>query len=209
MKDLFELLIATTNKGKTDEFANLLSGLPLKLRSLSEFADSPEVLETGTTFEENANLKAAAYAAETNLWTLADDSGLEVAALGGAPGVFSARYGGAALSDAERSAKLLSELEKTKNKERRARFVSVISLANPAGAIQISANGVCDGVISLKSLGKNGFGYDSVFIPDGFKQTFGELDPMIKEKISHRTRATTEIMRFLQQFFEISLDQAE
>ncbi len=203
MKDLSELLVATTNNGKISEFANLFSNLPIKLRRLSEFADLPEVSETGATFEENANLKAAVYAVETNLWTLADDSGLEVAALNGAPGVFSARYGGAQLSDAERSAKLLSELEKTKDKERRARFVCAISLANPAGAVQLAAHGVCDGTISPKPMGKNGFGYDSIFIPTGFERTFGELDPIIKEKISHRTRATIEIMRFLQHFFEI------
>lgn len=197
------MLIATTNTGKMREFAELLIDLPINLRDLNEFADLPAVAETGATFAENAGLKAAAGARATNLRTLADDSGLEVAALNSRPGVLSARYGGESLSDAERCEKLLSELDKTNDSERRARFVCVIACADERGVIEFVATGACSGTIARKPLGTNGFGYDAIFIPTGFEQTFGELSRETKAKISHRARAARETKRFLQRFFKI------
>jgi XTP/dITP diphosphohydrolase len=208
MKKPSEILVATGNAGKVSEYETLLAGLPVRLRGLREFADVQEVEETGTTFEENACLKAVGYAQQTGRWTLADDSGLEVDALGGAPGVFSARFGGAGLSDAERAEKLLAELKKAENKSRNARFICVIVLASETGEIIYQTKGVCEGQIALSYCGVGGFGYDPIFIPSGFTQTFGELSSEIKHKISHRAQAVNEIMRFLLDFFTKSLDQA-
>lgn len=193
-----ELLIATRNAGKVCEVEMLLERLPLRLRSLSEFPEIVEVEETGATFAENAALKARGYAAQTRLWTLADDSGLEVEALGGAPGVFSARYaGGACASDGERIVHLLTELSRTGDTERRARFVCVIAITDPDARLVNTSTGTCEGSIALAPRGMNGFGYDPIFIPDGYQQSFGELSPEIKQHISHRARALEAARSFL------------
>jgi XTP/dITP diphosphohydrolase len=198
-----ELLIATGNKGKIAELQLLLSSLPLRLRSLAEFPDIIEVEETGTTFSDNAVLKARAYAGQTGLWALADDSGLEVDALNGAPGVFSARYGGAGLSDGQRVERLLEELSPcAAPQERRARFISVIAIANPRGEIINISTGKCEGQIARAPRGTQGFGYDPVFVPDGFDQTFGELPPEIKQNISHRALAFQAARSFLMSRFQ-------
>jgi XTP/dITP diphosphohydrolase len=203
-----KILIATGNAGKVREFAELLKELPIEICGLKDFHNIEEVSETGASFEENAKLKAAGYALQTGLWTLADDSGLEVEALGDAPGVFSARYGGETASNAEKIEKLLAELKKTGDCERKARFVCVIALAAPDGEIIRLEIGTCEGVIADKPLGNNGFGYDPVFVPENFRKTFGELPENIKQEISHRGRATRKIIRFLGDFFKISLDRA-
>lgn len=199
-KHKLEILIATYNSGKVKELNGFLANSSLNLRSLSEFSNVIEVEETGTTFTENAVLKAKDYALQTGIWALADDSGLEVAALNGAPGVFSARYAGANSTSAEKITKLLKELSKTHNKKRRARFVCAMAIANEKGEIKFHGEGVCNGTIALKPCGINGFGYDPIFIPEGFKQTFGELRGEIKEKISHRAQAIEKIIRFLDNF---------
>ena len=192
-----ELLIATSNKGKMVELRSLLASLPLQLRSLAEFPGIVEVEETGRTFADNARLKARGYAGQTGLWTLADDSGLEVDALGGAPGVFSARYGGAGATDAERVAHLLGELSRRAAKERLARFICVIAVADPQGQIANISTGKCEGQIALAPVGTGGFGYDPVFVPQGYQQTFGELPPEIKGRISHRALALEGALAFL------------
>ncbi len=197
-----ELLIATGNKGKIVELQSLLASLPLRLRSLAEFPDVSEVEETGTTFSDNAMLKASAYAGQTGLWALADDSGLEVDALGGAPGVFSARYGGAGLTDGERLERLLEELSQRAPQERRARFVCVIAVSDPQGQIVNISTGKCEGQIIHAPRGTGGFGYDPVFVPDGFEQTFGELPPEIKQNISHRALALQAARSFLVNHFQ-------
>ena len=185
-----ELLIATRNDGKLDEVRLILHDLHnLSLRSLHDFPESTEVEETGATFAENAALKASAYALQTGKWTLSDDSGLEVDALGGAPGVFSARYAGEGATDAERIELLLSELGRTRDAERRARFVCAISIASPAGEIIDISTGICEGRIAHAPRGHQGFGYDPVFIPEGYEQTFGELTAEEKKALSHRARA--------------------
>lgn len=194
-----ELLIATHNAGKIREFAVLLEALPLRLRGLAEFPAVAEVAETGTTFTDNAVLKATEYARQTRLWTLADDSGLEVEALGGAPGVYSARYGGPQASDAERVRLLLDNLSQTNEQQRRARFVCVIVIANPDAQVMHVSQGVCEGHLVEAPRGTNGFGYDPIFIPDGFQQTFGELPDSIKHSISHRSRALAAANSYLRQ----------
>ncbi len=192
-----EIFIATRNAGKAGEMASLLDTPNLWLRSLGEFPRVPEVEETGATFATNAAMKARFYAAQTHLTCIADDSGLEVAVLGGAPGVLSARYAGHDASDSERIALLLSELEKTADRERLARFVCVISIAEPQVEEVRIFTGECRGRIADAPRGTHGFGYDPVFIPDGYAQTFAELSPQIKSQISHRARALRAVRAFL------------
>lgn len=193
-----ELLIATKNADKMKELKKLLSKSNFILSDLNEFPNIGEVSETGRTFTENAVLKARNYALQTKMRAVADDSGLEVETLDGAPGVFSARYAGEFASDAEKINKLLRELHE--NKQRRARFVCVMAVADEKGTVEFLAEGVCNGKIAVKASGTNGFGYDPIFVPDGFEQTFGELSSEIKQKISHRARAAAKIIRFLDEF---------
>ena len=193
-----QILLATRNVGKIREMKTLLADLPLVLRSLNEFPNLPDVEETGSTFTENAILKAREYAKQTQIQALADDSGLEVAALNGAPGVFSARYAGENAADTENINKLLGELEK--KDDHRARFVCTMAIADETGKIMFKAEGICNGEIALKPSGINGFGYDPVFIPEGFNQSLGEISDEIKHQISHRAQAITKIIRFLRDF---------
>jgi len=191
------LVIATRNRGKLLELRAMIRDLPLVLLDLHSFPSIQTIPETGTTFAENASLKAAGYAVQIGEITLADDSGLEVDALGGAPGVLSARYAGNGASDAERVGKLLTELSPVKYPERTARFVSVIAIADREGAILNVSQGVCEGRIAATPRGRNGFGYDPVFIPRGFDQTFAELPPLLKNRISHRGKALAAVTNFL------------
>jgi XTP/dITP diphosphohydrolase len=197
MSEEVELLVATHNEGKTRELVELLAGLPLRLRSLSEMPWIEEAEETGETFEENAVLKARHYGSRSGLWSLADDSGLVVDALGGAPGVYSARYGGRGISYAERMALLLEALGATGDAERRARFVCVIALADPRTGGVETFEGVCEGRIAEAPSGAGGFGYDPLFIPEGYAQSFGELPPEVKQGLSHRARALSKARQFL------------
>jgi len=197
-----ELLIATKNAGKIKELKELLIRLPLQIRCLNAFPSITEPEETGANFAENAILKAKYYALQTKLWALADDSGLEVRALNGAPGVFSARYAGEDATAEEKIKKLLQKLNNIK--DRRARFVCTMAIADEMGEIKFVADGVCDGTIALTASGANGFGYDPVFIPDGFSQTFGELSDRIKREISHRARAANKIIQHLRSFYAAS-----
>lgn len=197
-KENVQLLIGTKNSGKIIELKNFLTDLPFELHDLGEFENVAEPEETGATFAENARLKASYYALETKMMTLADDSGLEVEALGGAPGVFSARYAGEKSSDSDKIAKLLDELE---NKvDRQAKFVCAMAVSDGSGRIIYSAEGICSGTIALNASGTNGFGYDPIFVPDGFNETFGELPDEIKREISHRKRAIEQIIRFFMDF---------
>jgi XTP/dITP diphosphohydrolase len=191
-----KLLVASSNQGKIAEFAGLLEHLPFELLGLRDIIAVPDVEETGATFEENAVLKAREYAVHSGIWTLADDSGLEVEALGGRPGVHSARYGGENTSFREKIGMLLDELAKAANPSRRARFVSVIAIADGQGRIRY----VAEGTITDGPRGENGFGYDPVFIPEGFAQTFGELSGDVKRQISHRARASAKIIQYLRDF---------
>ena len=197
------LLIATRNKGKLAEFKGLLSGVALEFVSPDDLEDVDDVAETGGTFSENARLKATGYALQTRLHSLADDSGLEVEALGGRPGVLSARYGGEATSFGEKITMLLDELQKAHDRERRARFVCSLAIADPAGEIIFTADGICDGKIAFEPRGIGGFGYDPIFIPAGYDETFGELSSAVKQEISHRASAFRQIIPFLRGFIAI------
>ena len=197
---LGELLIATQNTGKIAEFRDLLGHLPFRLVDLRNFANLPEIDETGATFEENARIKAVGYAKASGLYAIADDSGLEIYALGGAPGVHSARFAGPKTGYDVKISRLLAEMDTSKPVDRSARFVSHIVLAAPAGSLVYEADGTCEGTIADRPRGSNGFGYDPIFIPAGFTKTFGELDDEVKQTISHRARALAKIIRFLRDF---------
>lgn len=175
----------------------MLEGSGWSFSSLQEFEHVGSAEENGVTYSENAIAKAQFYAAATGLVALADDSGLEVAALDGAPGVYSARYAGENASDADRRQLLLSELSKTSNTDRRARFVCVVAIADPAGTVLNVSEGIRSGTIAFAPRGDGGFGYDPLFIPDGHTQTFAELPEIIKNLISHRALALAQTKQFL------------
>jgi len=193
------LLLGTRNPGKVIEITSILANSDWSFSSLQEFPNVGEAEENFATFAENAIAKAQFYASATGLCALADDSGLEVEALGGAPGVFSARYAGAHASDADRRTLLLSELAKVGESNRRARFVAVVAIATPNGEILNISEGTCSGTITFSPRGTGGFGYDPLFIPDGHTQTFAELPDTIKNQISHRARALLGTRTFLSQ----------
>ena len=199
MNEPTELLVATGNAGKVRELSQLLADAPLRLRLLTDFPDIPEAIETGKTFAENATIKAIHYSTLSRLLTLSDDSGLAVDALGGAPGVYSARYAGTQATYDDRMARLLGEIESNVDDERRARFVCVIALAEPETGALETFEGRCEGRIAHAPRGTGGFGYDPIFIPDGFEQTFGELPDEIKQNISHRARALAKAVSFLRE----------
>jgi XTP/dITP diphosphohydrolase len=183
-----KLLVATRNAGKAREYRDLLAGLPLEVTWLDAEGIELEVEETGATFEENAVLKATSYAQESGLWTWADDSGLEVDALGGAPGVHSARYAGSGAGDADRYRVLLDALAGIPWKHRTARFCCVVALAAPGGDVY-TTEGVCEGIIAFGPAGNHGFGYDPVFYLPDLGRTMAQLPPEEKHAISHRGRA--------------------
>jgi XTP/dITP diphosphohydrolase len=191
------LVLATGNQGKIREFRSLLSVLPFQLMSLLDFDNVSEVEETGTTYLENARLKAEGFARQTGYLSLADDSGLEIEALTDAPGVQSARFAGVDAGYDVKIPKLLALLEQTGDPTRRARFVCSAALSDASGKILYTAEGVCPGTIAEAPRGSGGFGYDSIFIPDGHRQTFGELSEVTKQQISHRARAVELIIRYL------------
>jgi XTP/dITP diphosphohydrolase len=209
MRPQLELLAGTRNHGKIREIQKLLSNLPITLRSLDDFADIPTVEEVGTTYKENSALKALSYANWTKLPTLADDSGLEVHALDGMPGPFSARYGGDIASDCERIQKLLSELDQRDTKLRAARFVCYLTLAGPdvqsnsnnVGAVILNvSSGTIDGMIATEPRGTNGFGYDPVFVPIGYDVTLAQLPVAVKNRISHRAKALVDMRGFIERW---------
>lgn len=191
-----EMVIASKNKGKIKEIKKILSGLKIKFLSLNDYPDLPGVDEDGNTFEENAMKKVNTISKLTGKITLADDSGLEVDYLNGLPGVKSARFGGDNLTDADRNQKLLTLLKEVPLSERKARFKCVIAISVPPNKT-IVTSGECEGIISLESRGNHGFGYDSIFIPQGYNQTFGELAPGVKDKISHRFKALLKTKEIL------------
>ena len=182
------LLIATHNRGKKAEYARLLEGLGLELTTLSELGITTEVEENGATYGANALLKATAYARLAGLLTLADDSGLDVDALGGAPGVLSARYAGPGADDRQRYELLLRNLTGVPEAQRTARFRCAIALAWPDGRTAV-VEGTCEGRIAESPRGEHGFGYDPVFLLPEHGCTMAELPPEVKNRISHRARA--------------------
>jgi XTP/dITP diphosphohydrolase len=199
----FELLLATRNEGKIAELRKAFATLPVALRFLQEFRNISEVAEDGETYQENATLKAMSYAGQTGITALADDSGLEVDALHGEPGVLSARFGGDHLTDIERTRALLASLHKIGPTSRTARFICCMVLcgSRPSQQAALSApqvlavtQGICEGSLANEPSGTEGFGFDPIFIPTGYAVPFAALDQVIKRKISHRARAA-EMMR--------------
>ena len=191
-----KILIATTNQGKVQEIRNLVKGLPALFLSLSEVPDIPEVLEDGTTFEENALKKAREMAYSTGIVTLADDSGLCVDALDGRPGVHSARYAGEDASDEEKYLRVLEEMQDVPDSERSARFVCAVALVAPDGEEKLF-RGVCEGRITREPRGSSGFGYDPIFYFEEAGCTFAQMDQESKNRVSHRGRALREFAEFL------------
>ena len=188
-----DLVLATRNKGKIVEIQRLLLDYAphINLRSVADF-NLDDVEETGTTFEENALLKASTIASQTGLPALADDSGIAIDALGGAPGVFSARWSGVHGDDAANIRKVLQELEDVCDSERGAQFVCVIALAHPDGR-HLMVRGEVAGEVRRSPIGEFGFGYDPIFQPSGFDITTAQMDPETKDSISHRGKALREI----------------
>ncbi len=183
------IVLATRNEGKIREFRRILADFPIEIKSLEDFGPIPDVVEDGETFEDNAVIKARHTARILGLPAIADDSGLEVAALGGAPGIKSARYAGEAADDREKNLKLLNALEGIE--DRKARFVCVLAIAVPRGPALIY-EGICEGAIALEMKGGNGFGYDPVFYFPPLGKTFAELSADEKNRVSHRGKALSE-----------------
>ncbi|MDY6790191.1 MAG: XTP/dITP diphosphatase [Thermodesulfobacteriota bacterium] len=190
MRDLISIVIATRNKGKTAEIRDMLLDYPVNIKNLDDFGPIPEIEEDGDTFDENAYKKASVTARILGLPALADDSGLLVEALDGAPGVYSARYAGEKATDQQRCEKLLKQMKGKTN--RKAAFECVLSIAVPSGpALTYEAR--CEGLIAEKPYGNNGFGYDPVFFFPPLKKTFAQLTRAEKSRVSHRGKALGEL----------------
>ena len=192
-----KLVVATKNAGKAREVAQILAGLPYDIISLADFPDAPDVEETGSTFVDNAILKATAYARYTGELTLADDSGLEVDALNGAPGVLSSRF---APTDPERNSKLLDLMKSIPDEDRTARFRCAIAIAKPDGGVKM-CEGTVEGMIAREPKGANGFGYDPVFYLPELGKHMAELAPDEKNAISHRGKALQAAIDLLREHF--------
>ena len=195
-----QLIVATRNTHKTREIEQIL-GPALAVQDLTAHPEISEITESGTSFEENAKLKAIAVSKRLPGLVIADDSGLEVEGLGGAPGIHSARYAGANASDKERIAKLFRQLARVdaNTDRRRARFRCVLGVARD-GRILATVEGVVEGKINERPRGSHGFGYDPIFIPDGFEETFAELPEELKNNISHRAKAIRKLQAKLLAF---------
>ena len=192
-----EIVLATRNKKKIEEIRRITADLPITILSLDDYPDCPETIEDRDTFEGNATKKAVEVCRCTGKTALADDSGLEVDALNGAPGVYSARYAGSSNgNDVKNYEKLLSELGNVSDEKRGARFVCCMALAFPDGSIKTFL-GYAEGCIGREPRGAQGFGYDPVFIPKGYKRTFAEMSGEEKDKLSHRGKALEKLADFL------------
>ncbi len=193
-----KIVLATRNRKKAEEMRRILRTMNISIATLDDFPGCPEVQEDGKTFEENAVKKARAVSDYTKMPVLADDSGLEVYALGGAPGVLSARYAGEGADDRKNYEKLLREMSAVPDDKRGARFVCVIALAFPDSRVE-TFSGYAEGLIGKEPRGANGFGYDPVFYPKGHERTFAEMPDKEKDLLSHRGRALSEVQRYLRE----------
>lgn len=191
-----ELVVATTNKDKIEEIKKILKGLGVKVLTPDEFGRPPKIVEDGKTFEDNASKKARVISRFTGKFAIADDSGLEVDALGGRPGVRSSRFAGENAAYADNNAKLLRLLKDVPSGKRKARFVCVIAIAKNGKVLKI-VKGACSGRIAFEPSGKSGFGYDPLFVDPKYGKTFAELGPAVKNKISHRFRALEKAKKAL------------
>jgi len=195
--ETIDLVIGTTNRAKGRELTELLQPFGFDIQTLQDVADPIDVVEDGDTFAANAQKKARELAQHLHRWVLADDSGLEVNALDGAPGIYSARYANIDVSeqsDNQNNAKLISDLADTTGDRRGANYHCHVAVADPSGAIRAESSGICRGRIRTKAAGSNGFGYDPLFEVLEYHRTFGELGPRVKAALSHRARAMRAIV---------------
>jgi XTP/dITP diphosphohydrolase len=190
------ILIATRNRGKVNEIRDLVAGLPVEFLSLDDLPDAPDVVEDRDTFEENALKKARDVANATGLTAIADDSGLCVDALGGGPGVLSARYGGEGATDEKKCLRILEELRDVPDTKRTARFVCALALVEPDGVEHLFVES-CEGRIIRELRGSRGFGYDPIFLYEPLGLTFAEMDREAKNQVSHRGRALRRFAGYL------------
>jgi XTP/dITP diphosphohydrolase len=195
---MIRLVLGSRNKKKLKEMVALLGDLPLELTDLTPYPDAPEVEETADTFLGNATLKATQLASALGTWVLGEDSGLCVPALGGAPGVYSARYSGRHGDDAANNDKLLREMQALSGDDRAAYYVSTAVLADPTSRVVATVEGRCHGIIVSEHRGSGGFGYDPLFLVAHYARTFGELPPEVKQQMSHRARAFVQLRPILE-----------
>ncbi|MGE5614620.1 MAG: XTP/dITP diphosphatase [Bacillota bacterium] len=195
------IIVATRNKGKLKEMKQLLARFPCDVISMADAGVTGDIEESGSTFEENAMIKARSVWEATGETVLADDSGLEVDFLDGAPGVYSARFAGDGATDEENNKKLLDALAGVPEGKRTARYVCVITVVFPSGR-SITAKGVCEGYIAIKPEGSNGFGYDPLFYFPGYGMTMAQMDPQLKNSISHRGVAMRKLLEMLKQVWD-------
>lgn len=191
------LVLGTRNAKKLQELAELLAGPAIRLATLADFPDAPLPAETGETFMENATIKAATLSRSLGRWVLGEDSGLCVDALGGRPGVHSARYAGEPTDDERNNEKLLMELQDVPDELRSARYVCAAVVCDPRGNVRARSEGVCEGRIAREPRGAGGFGYDPLFLIDSEALTFGELPPAFKQRVSHRAEAIRKLRPLL------------
>lgn len=204
-----ELLVATRNKHKVKEIKDILKDLSLSVQGIKDGAwQIPEIVEDGKTFKENAVKKAKTIADITGILTIADDSGIEVDALGGEPGIFSARFAGEKATDRENNLKLLNLLRDFPLERRGAQFRCVIAIAVPHGKIEV-VEGICRGGVGVCEVGGQGFGYDPIFIPVGYNKTFAELNASVKNKISHRGRALEKAKLVLEKIIAMTENESK
>ncbi len=197
-----ELIVASRNKGKVFEIKELLADLPFKVSSLLDYPDLPDVVEDGKTYKENALKKAVAIAKATGKLTMSDDSGIEVKALGNAPGIYSARFAGEGASEHDKNAKLFKMLNNVPLPKRQARYRCVIALVDGRGKTIGTVEGSCGGYIAKEERGSNGFGFDPLFLLKRYNKTFGELPSSVKKKISHRARALKKFKLLLADYLK-------
>lgn len=192
-----ELIVASRNKGKVREIKALLANLPFKVSSLLDYPDIPDIVEDGKTYRANALKKAREAALATGKMAMSDDSGLEVKALGNAPGIYSARFAGEGASEKARNKKLFAMLKGVPMHKRQARYRCVIALVNAKGRELGVVEGTCSGYVTTRDIGQNGFGFDPLFLLKRYNKTFGQLAPELKAKISHRARALKKFRSLL------------
>ena len=188
------LVLGTANRHKGRELSDLLAPYGFRVRTLAEMTDPLEVVEDGDSFAANAQAKASQQARHLGCWVMADDSGLEVDALNGAPGIYSARFAGESASDLNNNDHLLAQLDDTPLEKRTARYYCHVALADPSGVIRAESAAICRGRLRFKPAGSNGFGYDPLFEIIELHRTFGELGPRVKAALSHRARALRAIV---------------
>ncbi len=192
-----ELVVASRNKGKVGEIKELLADLPFKVTSLLDYPHIPDIIEDGKTYRANALKKACWVARATGKMTMSDDSGIEVKALGNAPGIYSSRFAGEGASEKARNKKLFAMLKGVPMHKRQARYRCVVALVDAKGQELGVVQGTCSGYVTTREVGENGFGFDPLFLLKRYNKTFGQLSPALKAKISHRARALKKFRRLL------------